>query len=278
MAVIGETLREDAAPSGAASSLTTGTTMPSEMTVSSRISSNISAATALEESSVDGCVVSGSVSSCARVASLSLHRREELASQTAISPLFPVVCSSGFGGLPVHSDGFPCLGNAEDTSIPVLLEGFTTVAEFSDGFTTVAEFSDGFTTIAERSDGFTTVAECLDGFTTIAERSDGFTTAGELFEGFPIHERADGFPSSVTVEERASSPVHLDGSLTHERTDGFPSLVSAEHLHGFPNQERAQLLNRAEVPEGCTSIRKSDGSVEHSGRFREVYHYGVVEY
>ena len=44
-----------------ATSWTTGTTMPSEVTVSSRISSGISAATVPEASSVDGSVVSGSV-------------------------------------------------------------------------------------------------------------------------------------------------------------------------------------------------------------------------
>ena len=59
--VLGETLGEDAAPLGAASSWTTGTTMPSEVTVSLRISSGISAATVPEASSVDGSVVSGSV-------------------------------------------------------------------------------------------------------------------------------------------------------------------------------------------------------------------------
>ena len=59
--VLGEMLEEDAASLGAATSWTTGTTMPSEVTVSSRISSGISAATVLEASCVDGSVVSGSV-------------------------------------------------------------------------------------------------------------------------------------------------------------------------------------------------------------------------
>ena len=73
------------------------------------------------------------------------------------------------------------------------------------------------------------------------------------------------FPSArlallnVSMDSRLLQSFPMVSQLEH--LDGFTAV--AEHLDGFPSREFAELMNSAEVPEECTSIRKSDGSIEH---------------